>query len=53
MKKRLKIMFISIVIALTGSIGASSLGYIEHPVIEILNLLGIDLEGFEGAARFK
>jgi len=55
MKKRLKVICLSIVIALAGSIGATSLGFIEHPIIEILNLFGIDLEEyeFEGGIRAK
>ncbi len=55
MKKRLKIMCFSIVIALAGSVGATSLGFLEHPIIEILNLLGIDLEEYEyeGGTRIK
>lgn len=45
MKKHLKLLFLSIVIALAGSIGASSLGYIEQPLLEIvMDLLGIDAD---------
>ena len=51
MKKRLKIMGLSILIALTGSIGAAGLGFIDspipgNPILEVLQYLGIDLEEY-------